>query len=139
MKKELYYCKYWEHIYCFDYDICVSDIIYSEDRNMAQIHMIVMKRGKVVRGITGSSLSEFENIIREFIRKHLNKENDSLETGVVKIWYYNIDDSPIDSKDVPLRIAITFSGSVINISAEEYNTFRQNICEYLLSFLNRTA
>ena len=127
MDKDLYYCKYWEHIYYSDYEICVSDIIYSDNRDMAQIHIIVMKKGKIVRGITGSCLNEFENVIREFIRKHFNKENDSVENGVVKIWYYNIDDSPIDAKDVPLRIAITFSNLVDNISVGEYNVFRQNI------------
>lgn len=139
MNKELYYCKYWKHMYYFDYDICVSDIIYSNDKNIAQIHMVVMKKGKVVRGITSSSLNEFENIIRGFIRKQFSKKNNLLENGVVKIWYYNIDDSPVDSKDVPLRIAITFSNSGESIPVEEYVIFRQNICDYLLSFLDKIA
>lgn len=137
MNKELYYCKYWEHIYYLDYEMCVSDLIYSDNKKMAQIHIIVMKENQVVRGASGLPLNEFENVIRESIRKRFNKQKASVDREVVKIWYYNIDNTPIDPNDVPLRFAITFVNPNEYISAEEYNIFKQNIYSYLQIFLDR--
>ena len=137
MNKELYYCKYWEHIYYFDYEMCISDIIYSDNKKMAQIHIIVMKEGRVVRGISGSTLGEFEEVVRELIRKRFNVKNNLLDGEVVKVWYYNIDDSQIDFNDIPLRIAITFANLEQTISIEEYDILRQNIYDSLKIFLNK--
>lgn len=135
MNKEFYYCKYWEHIYFGEYEMCVSDIILSNDKKMAQIHIIIMKNGKVVRGISSLSLEKFENTIRELIRNGIDAKNNLLDKGTIKIWYYNMDDSQINSKDVPLRIAVTFTSCAEDIPVEIYNGFRRDIYDYLQGFL----
>ena len=86
MKKELYYCNYWEHMYYTDYELCVSDIIYSKDKKLAQIHMIVMKEGKVVRGMSATALKALECNIRELIR-NIYGANKMFENETVKICF----------------------------------------------------
>lgn len=130
MKKEFYYCNYWEHIYYANYEMCVSDIICSNDNKMAQIHMIIMKNEKVVRGMSTSDLQEFECDIREIIR-NVYCENNEFDSGTVKIWYYNFDDSQINSQDIPLRIAVTFNTHKKELSSEEDNDLRNDLYDSL--------
>jgi len=135
MKNKLYYCRYWEHELYSDYELCVSDVVYSDDKKMAQIHVIIMKNGEVVRGIASSMLREFESFLREYIRQEFGKRSGLRESEEVKIWYYNVDNRPINPNDIPLRIAITFVNSTENISTTEYNDIRRSIYDYLQKFL----
>lgn len=92
MKKDLYYCKFWKHIKYKKYEICVSDIIFLENRTMAQLHMIIMRKGRVVREISSIKFNQFEENIRDYIR------NEFYNNGMLKVWYFNIDDSPVNPK-----------------------------------------
>lgn len=136
MKKELYYCSYWEHIYYADYEMCVSDVIFSNDKKMAQIHLIVMKNKNVVRGISAADLEELECNIRMLIRNVYPEENE-FESGTVKIWYYNFDDSPINSHDIPLRIAVTFNMQKGEMAFEKNDNLRNNLYDLLKGFAKR--
>ena len=51
MNNGLYFCQDWKHQCYKDYDICVSDFV--ADRNgceLLQIHCVVIRNNKVVRG-----------------------------------------------------------------------------------------
>ena len=135
MNKELYYCKHWKHIFYSEYEVCVSEIIYSNNKKMAQIHIIVMKEGVVVRGISKSFLSGFEKDIRESIINRFNTDNGMLKEMPIKIWYYNLDDGRVDPNDIPLRIAVTFSNPSANI--EDYSKIREEIYVHLKSLVDK--
>jgi len=135
MNKELYYCKQWKHIFCSGYEMCVSEIIYSNNKKMAQIHIIVMKEGMVVRGVSKSSLKGFEKGIRELIINRFNTDNGMPEEMPIKIWYYNIDDSGVDPNDIPLRIAVTFNNPSVNI--EDYSKIREEIYAHLKDLVDK--
>lgn len=113
MNKGLYYCQDWKHQFYKDYDICVSDFV--ADRSggaLLQIHCVVIHNNKVVRGFHTKDLLQFEKNVRAYIRAFINKMGmqypEREETLTVKIWYYNPDDTDLNTSDIPLRIAITF-------------------------------
>ena len=137
MNRELYYCKYWKHIFWKEYEICVSDIIYSERAKMAQIHIIIMKEGQVVRTISDLKLEDCENHIRTIIRDAFSNDAWFAEKDVIKIWYYNINDTPVEKSNIPLRMAITFTSHVkSDILIEKFNIIREKVYDCLYCYLS---
>lgn len=113
MDKKLYYCQYWKHQFYKKYRICVSDFV--EDKiggELLQIHCVVIRNYKVVRGFQTKDLFQFEKNIRDYIRAFIDRMGmrypEREEALTVKIWYYNPDGSDLKTRDIPLRIAITF-------------------------------
>ena len=111
MNKDLYYCSAWKHQFYNNYDICVSDLI--QYGGLLQIHCIATLNNEVVCGFSRKDLSSFEKNIRAHVRKFIEKmETEYIKQAnkdyTVKIWYYNLNDEDLNTKDIPLRIAITF-------------------------------
>lgn len=113
MNERLYYCEDWKHQFYKDYEICVSDFVESRGSALLQIHCVVIRNNKVVRGFHSKDLLQFEKNIRAYIRAFIDRMGmcypERWEEGLtVKMWYYNPDDSDLNTSDIPLRIAITF-------------------------------
>lgn len=96
---------------------------------MAQLHMIIMRKGRVVRGISSIKLNQFEENIRDFIR------NEFYNNGMIKVWYFNIDDSPINPKNIPLRIAVTFDIGDKDNNEIDNTSFKEKIYQYVKALL----
>lgn len=119
MNRKLYYCEMWEHKKIENYEICVSNIIYSNDKSMAQIHMLIMQECMVIHS-KRDVVYYYENEIQKIIRNNLTWKENATEQGVIKIWYFNEDNSPVESFDIPMRITITMMNiSVINPQLEQ--------------------
>jgi hypothetical protein len=105
MDKKLYYCDYWQKKSISDYTYCLSDLIFQneKDTSLAQIHGIILFKDSVLK-YTKETLSAFEEEIRGVIR-NVYKES------IIKIWYYNEDDSNFDLEHIPSRFAITIQVS----------------------------
>lgn len=110
MSKDLYYCQQWKHRFYKDYDICVSDFVENEVGGaLLQIHCVVIHNNEVVRV---KDLFQFEHNIRVHIRAFIDRMGMVYpgrdEARDVRLWYYNLDGSNLNTNDIPLRIAITF-------------------------------
>lgn len=83
----------------------MSDLIFQneKDTSLAQIHGIILFKDSVLK-YTKETLSVFEEEIRGVIR-NVYKES------IIKIWYYNEDDSNFDLEHIPSRFAITIQVS----------------------------
>ena len=135
MDRELYCCSVWKHQLYKEYNVCVSDFV--ENKPFFQIHCVAFKNDKVVRGFRTSDLARFEDNIRRCVRRFINASGelpDEDEALTVKIWYYNPDDSRIDTNDIPLRIAITFYRPRI-IETENKVLLKQQIYNELYNLL----
>ena len=101
MDKKLYYCDYWQKKSILGYSYCISDFIFQSEKNksLAQIHGIILYKNSILTFSKGQ-LSVFEESIRFVIR---NVYKDS----IIKIWYYNENDTDFDIKHIPSRFAIT--------------------------------
>ena len=114
MEKKLYYCDYWQKKNMSDYSYCLSNLIFQneKDTSLAQIHGIILFKDAIIK-FTKEQLSVFEESIRSVIR-NVYKES------IIKIWYYNEDDSKFDVEHIPSRFAITIQVSkevnITNIS-----------------------
>ena len=111
MREDLYYCKDWAHRQYKNCELCVSELI--ENGGLVQIHCLAMRDGKVLRGYRASDMYDFEHGAREHVRAFI-KENgmrcpERKDEGLtVKIWWYEPDESKIDTQDICFRTAITF-------------------------------
>lgn len=105
MDKKLYYCDYWQKKNISDYSYCLSDLIFQNEKDtyLAQIHGIILFKNSILK-FTKEQLSVFEETIRNVIRN-------VYKTAIIKIWYYNEDDSKFDVKHIPSRFAITIQVS----------------------------
>ena len=105
MDRKLYYCEYWHKKNISDYSYCLSDIIFQDekDTSLAQIHGIILFKDSILK-FTKEQLFVFEKTIRDVIR-NVYKE------AIIKIWYYNEDDSKFDVEHIPSRFAITIQVS----------------------------
>lgn len=105
MDKKLYYCDYWQKKVFQDYTYCLSDLIFQneKDTSLAQIHGIILFKDSILK-FTKEQLFVFEKTIRDVIR-NVYKE------AIIKIWYYNEDDSKFDVEHIPSRFAITIQVS----------------------------
>lgn len=114
MEKKLYYCDYWQKKNMSDYSYCLSNLIFQNEKDtaLAQIHGIILFKDTIIK-FTKEQLSVFEESIRSVIR-NVYKES------IIKIWYYNEDDSKFDVEHIPSRFAITIQVSkgvnITNIS-----------------------
>lgn len=114
MEKKLYYCDYWQKKNMSDYSYCLSNLIFQneKDTSLAQIHGIILFKDAIIK-FTKEQLSVFEESIRSVIR-------DVYKESIIKIWYYNEDDSKFDVEHIPSRFAITIQVSkgvnITNIS-----------------------
>lgn len=114
MDKKLYYCDYWQKKNMLDYSYCLSNLIFQneKDTSLAQIHGIILFKDAIIK-FTKEQLSVFEESIRSVIR-------DVYKESIIKIWYYNEDDSKFDVEHIPSRFAITIQVSkgvnITNIS-----------------------
>ena len=97
-----------------DYSYCLSNLIFQNEKDtaLAQIHGIILFKDTIIK-FTKEQLSVFEESIRSVIR-NVYKES------IIKIWYYNEDDSKFDVEHIPSRFAITIQVSkgvnITNIS-----------------------
>ena len=105
MDKKLYYCDYWQKKVFQDYTYCLSDLIFQneKDTSLAQIHGIILFKDSILK-FTKEQLFVCEKTIRDVIR-NVYKE------AIIKIWYYNEDDSKFDVEHIPSRFAITIQVS----------------------------
>lgn len=105
MDKKLYYCDYWQKKSILEYSYCISDLIFQSEKkkSLAQIHGILLYKDSILT-FSKEQLSVFEESIRSVIR---NVYKDS----VIKIWYYNENDTDFDIKHIPSRFAVTIQVS----------------------------
>ncbi|MBC6712414.1 hypothetical protein [Treponema sp. Marseille-Q3903] len=105
MDKKLYYCDYWQKKNISDYSYCLSDLIFQneKDTTLAQIHGIILFKDSILK-FKKEQISVFEEEIRDIVR-NVYKES------IIKIWYYNEDDSKFDVEHIPSRFAITIQVS----------------------------
>ena len=105
MDKKLYYCDYWQKKNISDYSYCLSDLIFQneKDTTLAQINGIILFKDSIFK-FKNEQISVFEEEIRDVVR-NVYKE------PIIKIWYYNEDDSKFDVEHIPSRFAITIQVS----------------------------
>lgn len=137
MEKKLYYCRYWEHVRFGEYEMCVSDIIFFKESKMAQIHILVTKNGRVVRTGVREPIYEFEDFVRQLVRNTIIKNDKATKDEAIKLWYYNIDESPIDIHDIPLRMVVTFVAGLKEYDIKEFENQKRTIYLYLQDVLKR--
>ena len=111
MREDLYYCRDWEHRQYQGYELCVSELI--EHHGLVQVHCLIMRDGKVLRGYRASDLHDFGSDVRKLVRAFILENGmrypERKDEGLtVKVWWYTPDESGIDTQDICFRTAITF-------------------------------
>ena len=126
MEKKLYFCEYWEPVIFENKRITVSDVVYSNEKKYFQIHAIVLCKKEVFR-INQSIAIKIETQIKHLLQNKIIWSTDSINKSVIKIWYYNIDDSPVTSENIPLRLAIT----ALDVESFHYDSVKDEIIRIL--------
>lgn len=121
MDSKLYYCQYWQPIFDERYEITISDIIYSQEKKYFQIHGIILLNNHVVRS-KKLEVSLFEKKIKHYFLSKLNWEKDSINKDIIKIWYFNEDNTPIIANNIPMRFSITALGIENYKNLENFKT-----------------
>lgn len=134
MDSKLYYCQYWHPICNERYEITISDIIYSQEKKYFQIHCIIIQNDHVLRS-KELEVSLFETKIKDYFFTKLNWEKGTINKDIIKIWYFNEDDSPVKSNNIPMRFCITALGIE---KYKELENFKTDLLKIIIeSFPNK--
>jgi hypothetical protein len=160
MERRLYYCEPWPHKRVLannqDIDICVSPKINGNQAGTTiQYHGIVQQDYKVCYIGTLSKhltiqeihnfLEEFEYSVRIYLLSKIRWMDNVYDSEVVKIWYYDEEESEKITEDKKLWPPLRFAITVANIKPIDENTdkiiqseLEQRVIEWVKSIISKS-
>lgn len=156
MNDELLYCKPWKHmikkLHNKQVEICVSDAVNGNQQGtVIQYHAVIIIKNEIARlcdfsnnitqAMAEKYVNDFENNIRNIVRKNLQWRKNKPDNNTVKIWYYSKNENnPTEINDKRyypyFRLAITVN-NVSNINQEDSKMITNQLKDYMFDWVEK--